>query len=311
LPAILFPVFGLMFLGVILRRVGVLDQSMEVSFNRFAYMVALPTFIVFRVAESPGLDPRSMNTALGLLLVTLGLLILGYLLAPLFRVPKRSRGTFVHSVFRGNLAYVGIPIVAVAVADADASLRQQAETLTILTLAPTVLVYNLLGVMVLEWDRRHHQMNHPFKAWLRGMIRNPLVIACVMGLIWNISGAPVSPVLQRLADPLGSTAFPLALLAIGARLCTLSWKSSGWQVIGTILLKNGIGLALGWSFAMLLGLEGIQKLVLMVLSTCPTAVASYVLVDQLDGDRDLGASSIAATTLASMLSLIAALALAL
>src|SRR5690606_6742913 len=72
------------------------------------------------------------------------------------------------------------------------------------------------------------------------------------------------------------------------------------------VVKNGIGLLLGLAVSQVFHLEGIPRLVLLVLSVCRTAVASYVLVDQLTGDRDLAASSIATTTFGSSFALAAA-----
>jgi len=53
------------------------------------------------------------------------------------------------------------------------------------------------------------------------------------------------------------------------------------------------------------------RLVVFILCSTPSAVAGYVLVDQLDGDRDLAASAIAGTTIAAIPGLAAALWLAL
>ncbi|MDA3873897.1 MAG: AEC family transporter [Kiritimatiellae bacterium] len=309
LALILFPVFGLMMLGSLLRHLSFLDTGMEAAFNRFCYYVALPVFIVLKVARSPGITPHALTSAAALLLVTFGLLLAGYLFCMIFKINKRSRGTFVQTGFRGNLAYIGIPVIAYALGDQTPELRQQAETLAILTMAPTVLVYNLLGVMVLEWDRRHETTGHPINAWLSSTLRNPLIIACVAGLIWNLTSLPVPEVLLQIGTPLGSTAFPLALLAIGARIYSLPWKHIGPAAIGVSLTKNGLGLLLGWLVTLLFQLEGINQLVILILSSCPTAVATYVLVDQLDGDRDLAASAIAATTIGSLFGLAGALVL--
>ncbi|MEX2605909.1 MAG: AEC family transporter [Kiritimatiellia bacterium] len=311
LALILFPVFGLMLLGSLLRHLRFLDAGMETAFNKFCYFVALPVFIVLKVARSPGIDPHALTSAAALLLVTVGLLLFGYPLCALFQVKKRSRGTFVQCGFRGNLAYIGIPVIAYALSDQSPELRQQAETLAILTMAPTVLVYNLLGVMVLEWDRRHEKTGHPIAAWLSSTLRNPLIIACVVGLFWNLTPLPVPEVLLQIGTPLGSAAFPLALLAIGARIYSLPWKHIGPGAIGVSITKNGLGLLLGWLVTLLFQLGGINQLVILILSSCPTAVATYVLVDQLNGDRDLAASAIAATTIGSLFGLAGALAIGL
>jgi predicted permease len=72
-------------------------------------------------------------------------------------------------------------------------------------------------------------------------------------------------------------------------------------------MKNAASLGLGLAIAHFLGLEGHSRLILLILAATPTAVATYVLVDQMDGDRNLAASAIAISTVVSVLSLSAAL----
>lgn len=307
LLSILLPVFGLILLGTLLRKSEFLDAGMEAAFNKFAYFIALPAFIVLKTARSPALNAGALLAAGALLLVTLGLLVLGWLSARLIRLPPRSVGTLVQAAFRGNLAYIGLPVIAFALGSAPEPLRREAETLAILSMAPTVLIYNLLGVMVLEWDRRLASQRHPVTSWLQSTLKNPLILACILGFSWNALALPVPELIIRSATPIAATAFPLALLAVGARIAVLSWRQGLLPGLMVCTVKNLAGLLLGLAVCHLLDLRDIPRLVILVFSVCPTAVASYVLVDQLDGDRDLAASSIALTTLGSLFALAAAL----
>lgn len=308
---ILLPVFSLILLGAVLRKGGFMDQAMEAAFNKFCYYVALPVFLFIKAAQSPAQSPamesESLKTAGALMLVTGGLMLSGWIMALLIRLPKRSVGTFVQAAFRGNLAYTGLPVIAFALLGENEALRQHAESVAILTMAPGVLIYNLLGVMVLEWDRRHEISHHPLKSWLFSTAKNPLIISCAAGFLWHASPLPLPDLLIRIGLPVASTAFPLALMAIGARIAVLDWRQSFLTGFMLCVVKNGIGLLLGLAICHWLDLQGIHRLIILVLSVCPTAVASYVLVDQLDGDRDLAASTIALTTFSALFSLAGAL----
>jgi predicted permease len=306
----LFPVFGLILSGIGLRQIGFLDPPMEAAINKFCYWIALPVFIVTKVAQAPGIDPEAIQSILALLGITLGLILSGAILARVLKLPQRSRGTFIQSGFRGNLAYVGIPVITYALSN-QPELLEQGISLAVLTMTPSVLFYNLLAVMVLEWDRRHEHESHPVHTWLRSTVRNPLIIACILGLLWNISSLPVPKVVNNMTDPVGATAFPLALIAIGARIRSLSFKKTGPGLVGACLVKNGLGLLFAWTFCMLFDVAALPRLIIFVLSSTPSAIASYVLVDQLDGDRDLSASTIAGTTLVAIPGLTLALWLAL
>lgn len=307
LVEILFPVFGLMLLGGSLRQLGFVDSAMETSLNRFCYFLALPTFIVTKLATAPPLGAETLRISVALQAVTLAVWLLGLAAAPLFRVSKRSRGTFTQAGYRGNLAYVGLPVLAFALSDATPEEQNLAGAEAMLVIGSVVLLYNLLGVVSLEWDRRHEQGGSPLKNCLIATLKNPLVIACVLGLSWQFSGIPFPDLLGHMSGPVGATAFPLALIAIGSRIRGLRLGHFGLPILGVLLLKNVLTLGLAVLAAHLLHLEGTRGLILLILSATPTAVATYVIVDQLEGDRDLIASGIAVTTLFSMLSLSAAL----
>ncbi|MCC5846240.1 MAG: AEC family transporter [Verrucomicrobia bacterium] len=301
------PVFALMILGIALRKGGLLDVPMEKALNVLCYWVLLPVFLTWNTAIAPALDASALRGVAAMMIVVFLLLFLGITFIPLLHLPERSRGTFLQACFRSNNAYVGIPIITFALTQIDADLLARGLGLAAVILTPSVLLYNFLGVLVLEWDRRHTAESHPFKTWIRGTFKNPLVMGCLLGLLWNILPIPAPPLIGRIVTPLGAAAFPLALLAIGARIASLPLHHFGKNIAGLILIKNVLPIPVAFWICRLLNVDEISTLVVLVMSACPTAVASYVLVDQLDGDRDLGAAAIAATTALSVFSLVAAL----
>jgi predicted permease len=101
----------------------------------------------------------------------------------------------------------------------------------------------------------------------------------------------------------GQPAAPLALMSLGGALVTYRLRDHLTAAIGVAAVKLGVGLALGMAAVWLLGLERPEALALLVMASVPTAVASYVLVSQVGGDRALAASCIAATTLGAVVSL--------
>lgn len=303
----ILPVFALMLLGIALRKGGLLDASMEKSLNTLCYWVLLPVFLTWNTATAPPIDPSALRGVSAMLIVVFLLLLLGLLTLLPLRLPPRSRGTFLQACFRSNNAYIGIPIIGFALRDSTPEHLAQGLGLAAVILTPSVLLYNFLGVLVLEWDRRHTTESHPFKTWLNGTFKNPLVAGCLLGLAWNLLALPAPALLGRIVNPLGAAAFPLALLAIGARIASLPVHHFGKGILGTVLVKNAAAVPLAVIVCRLLNTDPLSTLAVTVMSACPTAVASYVLVDQLDGDRDLGAAAIAATTALSLLSLFAAL----
>jgi predicted permease len=90
-------------------------------------------------------------------------------------------------------------------------------------------------------------------------------------------------------------------------LPTGAWRAATWLAVAG---KVGLSPLLGWALAAALGIEGADRLVLLVGLACPTAVASYTLAGAMGGDEALAAQAVVASTAASagVLALILALA---
>ena len=111
---ILVPVFAVIALGYLLTRVGFLSERALRDLNSLTYWVGLPSLLVHRVAAAP---PEVASVA-GLLAVTVGAtgvaIAIGVVCGRLLGLAPELRGTFTQGVFRGNLAFIGLPVVMYA-----------------------------------------------------------------------------------------------------------------------------------------------------------------------------------------------------
>ena len=105
---------------------------------------------------------------------------------------------------------------------------------------------------------------------------------------------------DRTCSIIGASAFPMALVGIGSQLVAISgathWKASLLPTVVKCVLCPLLALAVG----KLVGLTGIELQVALILCACPTAVSSYVLADQMNGDGDLAASAVVVCTAFSL-----------
>src|SRR5690606_28816894 len=201
-----------------------------------------------------------------------------------------SRGTFMQGVFRGNLTFIGLPVVLYAFAGA-AEASAAAEANALLAFGPMVVLYNVLAVLVLLLFAERRDSGVARELAL-GLLTNPILLACVAGLAFSLTGIALPTMVERSFAAVGQMALPLALICRGGTLCSTPLQGSlGWAVAGSLLkvgLVPGIGLLLAWW----IGLSGDQTRIVLILLACPTASASYVLVRQMKGDTALAASMI-------------------
>ena len=143
----------------------------------------------------------------------------------------------------------------------------------------------------------------------RELIRNPLILATLSGLAFNLMGLQLPEGLGSTLGRIGNTSIPLGLMAAGAGL-ELRRLSDGRMLSLSLLSIKHLGMPLfAWVLAGWWGLSPVQTTVLMVFSALPTASNAYVLSARMGFDGPYVAGLVTLSTMAAALSLPFALAL--
>lgn len=145
----------------------------------------------------------------------------------------------------------------------------------------------------------------------QALIRNPLVLATLAGLLMQVLGVkmpePVDATLQRL----GAAALALGLLCVGAglqlqreagtapALARSARRLSIWFTLGKLLVMPLTALLM----ARVLGLAPLAGTMVVMFAAMPTAPAAYVLANRMGGDGRFVAFLITVSTLGSVVTL--------
>ncbi|QDU72005.1 AEC family transporter [Mucisphaera calidilacus] len=302
----LLPIVLLVALGVMLFRSGFVRPEHRAILDKLVYWIFLPALLIIKIAEAGSLDSTVGWVVLAMTLLTLTTAGAGLLCWLIFSRERAAFGVVIQGAFRGNLAFVGLPVIELAGAD-DRTLAIAA-----LTLAPIIAIYNLLAVPVLTLPNHTRDsdthLSKTLMDTLHALVTNPFIIACVAGLLLGILGVDQIRPIAATLNLLGQPAAPLALISLGGALTIYQVHNHLGLAAITTTVKLGLGPALAVLLAWALQLDQQQAFAFLILASTPTAVASYVLVTQLRGDEGLAASIIATTTLACPFSLAASLA---
>lgn len=144
---------------------------------------------------------------------------------------------------------------------------------------------------------------------LAALARNPLILACVSGIVLNLTGIGLPGWSADAVTLLGRAALPLGLVAVGVALRPRALVRLDRGVWVANLFKLVLMPAVVLVLAMLLGLDPVSRDVTLLFAALPTATSAYILARQLGGDAELMAALITGQTLLAMLSLPAWLAL--
>jgi len=270
------PILLLLVLGWSIRRLQLVDDSFVTQANALVFNIALPVMLFFAISSG------SLNQAFDLPLTLIGLggtlALVGLLLIVGRLVPADQRGVFVQGSYRGNLAILGVAL-------AVATYGESVLPLVAVYIAVVTTVYNIVAVWVLNSS-----------GVIRKLIRNPILIGIVAGVIVSALNLPVPTMLRDTGAYLTGMTLPLALICIGATLDFSSLLSHGRSIALAVIFKLVISPVLLVGLGLGFGLGDTQLGILFFMAASPTATASYIMARQMTSHGALAAEIVAVTT---------------
>ena len=196
-------------------------------------------------------------------------------------MPPEKSGAFVQGSFRGNGVFIGLPVIIYA----SNALSVNAEKLASIMIAPIVIIFNLLAVIVLlrNADPLKDQRRKTTNFIIKHLFKNPMIVSCLAGIIINQIGITIPSLVIRPMDLLGNTALPLILLSIGATLDLHGLKSTASPTIMSSIIKVIIAPFIGFLLLDIFGLDKHQAMITLIFLGVPTAGTSYVMAEVLTG----------------------------
>ncbi|HQV09198.1 MAG TPA: AEC family transporter, partial [Thauera sp.] len=202
------PIFVLLGLGVLLRRVGLITEGFIAAGSRLVFVVGLPTMLFVNIARTRLADSASAGMLVYGLLATVAIWLLMEIVAGFIVYPERDRGVVVQGAFRSNFGVVGLAYCGNAYGEPGLAMAS-------LYVGVLTMLVNILGVITLS--RSLHRSQGPGKV-LRGIATNPLILGILLALPVSAFEIPLPAVAMKSAGYIADMTLPLALLCTGATL---------------------------------------------------------------------------------------------
>jgi predicted permease len=293
---VVLPVFLIVALGFVVRRIHFVDKSFLDKISHLAYYLAVPALLTWKIGTSS--FDLNFNPALilGSFLAVVITAVSAYLLARVLRLPPREVGSFTQGSFWGNLTYIGLPILLAAYGEEGL----QRGGMLIGFLSPFV---NAAAVLTLTLQLRG-RLDWESVVYLRNaVVTNPVILSCMAGLLLSKFQVPFPVFAVNFLRFLSDLALPLALLAMGGNLSFEKIRKDYKATAFACFIKLVLMVLLGWLIYQKLGISGLDFKVGIVLLACPTAFTSYLFSTRLGADKSLISSDIVISTLLSMATL--------
>ncbi|MGD8175427.1 AEC family transporter [Marinimicrobium sp. ARAG 43.8] len=251
--------------------------------SRAVMNIATPCLIV-SVMSRVEVEPRIMGgVALAAALVTLSMLVIGYLVTRWLRLEPAG---YLPSLLFPNNGNLGLPLCLFAFGETGLALALASFMVMMLS------TFTLGIVMVSRAEG--------IGARLRALARQPVLYAMVLAVALLLTDTELPRWLFNTTDLLGGFAIPLMIMTLGvslARLKLVAWKRS---LLFSALRVLG-GLALGYLAARLVGLEGEALGVAVLQAAMPVAIFNYLLSLRYDRQPQEVAAMVLISTLLAFL----------
>jgi len=292
------PVFLLLALGVLLRRLNVLRLESDATLMNLVVRVFYPALFLDFIVGNPAVKnaPNLVAAPMVGFLTTASGFLVGYGLARLLKF-QRGHGLRTFAFCGGiyNYGYIPIPLIM--------ALFASRETLGVL------LVHNV-GVEIALWTVGIVLLSGRLDRGALKRLLNPPTIALAVALSINFSGLDQSlpQWWTRFVHLLAMCAIPVGILLSGATISDLLGKglftTNLRATLGACLLRLGLMPAAFLAAAYLTpGLSLELRQVIVVQAAMPSGILPIVLARHYGGDASVAVKVVLGTTFVSILTM--------
>ncbi|MEZ8697912.1 AEC family transporter [Vibrio lentus] len=287
------PICLMLFLGVMLKRIGLINDNFIDVASKVVFQVTLPAMLFLSIVQSNhNFSASSALVAFGVIANFVFFLFTIFSTKLVFKGSK-DQGVIVQGGFRANTAIIGLAYVANIYGN-------QGVALAAIYVASLTVLYNIQAVIALT-PKGEDTGAKAIKVIAKSITKNPLIIAIFLAVVFYALSIPIPKMVTDAGQYFANMTLPLALLCTGGSLDISSLKQeklSTWFASSYKLITSPLLITLA---AWYLGFEGLDLGLIFLMSAAPTAAASYVMARAMGGNSTLAANIIALTTVVSLI----------
>lgn len=294
---VVFPLIAVMLSGYLTGKLKLLPDNGSKVISRFVFLVAMPAFIFISLARIPVDDifnwPYLATLGGGMLVIfVLGLIVAKFA----FKDNLTAQSLHALTAMFASTAYIGLPLILIVFGEAGL-------VPGIIGAVITGAVFMPLAIILAEIDKGR---SGPKVATASAMavMRSPLLIATVAGLLTSASGVTVAAPASAFFELLGDAFIPCALFAAGLFVSQCSVKGEIKEISWLVSVKLLVHPLITWWLAFhVFELEGILPMIAVLQAALPSGVPVFVLAQHYETFVSRSSATIVISTMLSMLTL--------
>lgn len=294
---VMAPLFLIIFLSACWQKYKPLGAEWSRVLNGLALNVGLPVLIFTALAK----NSVSLSQEAGLILANSGFILasmlLIFLLGKAFRLNKKSLKTWLLCGIFGNVAYLGIPVLS------------QISGEQILPTASLIVAIYLFWIFTVAVGILNYKINenktYIIKETFKNCVKNPLLLAVVLGLLTSGFQITLPQVLITTLDMISALATPTVLIILGLFIGNSKiGKISEWgPVLAFTILTLALLPAAFYGSFLAFGYNPTLFSSSIIQAAMPLAITPFAMADQYELDKAFIARCVVLSTIISVISL--------
>ena len=287
------PFFAIVGLGYVAARTNFFSEAATTYLTKFVFYFALPAMIIRFSANLSFAELINIPFIAAYLSASFLIYFLATGVAILRRRNVAEAAVEAQCATVGNVGFLGIPMLAML-------MGPEAVLWVMLVLAIDQLVFGSLIVILIVGSRDGRMSFGMLKTVGMGLIKNPMIMAMVAGLLCSSSGWALPVPATEFFDILGAAATPGALFAIGASLASKSAERisvTGWLAFCKLILHPG---AVAIAALLIFPVAPYPAAVLIAATALPVAGNIFILATHYNVAPTRVSASILVSTVASV-----------
>ena len=289
---IIVPVFGIVAIGYGAARIGFFPAEATRGLSRFVFDFAIPALLFRTMAttELPATIPWAYLISYfggGYVAWAVGTAIALLVFRARGAEPAIAGMTGAFS----NTVLLGVPLVLTTYGD-------------VATLPLFLIIafhsWQLLSVVTVQAEvglgARDEMRRLPVNV-IKGLVRNPIILALLAGIVFNAAGLTLPGFVDRLTDTLGQAALPCAVFAMGASLAAYRVMGAASEAATGTLLKLVLHPLMVWVLAThVFAVDPLWRDVAVILAALPVGVNVYLMAQRYEAGVAPAATAILIST---------------
>jgi len=285
----LIPIFSLIIIGYLFKKISFPSHEFWPMADKLTYYILMPSLLIFTLSKAK-IDLSSivfiLTSILAIFTTMLFLMIFN-------KISPTINSSFT-SIVQGGIRFNTYVFLALS----TSILGQNGLVLSAIVITFAIPMINLFCITIFALYSQNSKID--FLYLVKSIIKNPLIISCILGALINFSGFSIPVSIDNLLKILSNAALPLGLLSVGYTLVLKEITSAKKDLTITIFAKF-IALPFFMYFiAKAFYLDDIMVNVLVLFAIMPTAPSAFILARQLGGDLSLMTSIITVQTIVAV-----------